>query len=152
MIQGFKAFITRGNVVDLAVGVVIGAAFTAIVNALVNSIINPLIAAIFGQSDLAQVATWTLSDGGTPDDPADDAILSFGAVLDAALNFLLVAAAIYFLVVLPLNRLAERRKKDEPAPGESVSPTEIELLVEIRDAILASKTADAAGPEEPKAP
>ena len=151
MIQGFKAFITRGNVVDLAVAVVIGTAFTAIVTAIVDSVINPLIAAIFGQPDLSQVATWTLNDGGT-DDPADDAILSFGAVLDAALDFLLVALAIYFLIVMPLNKLAERRKKGEPAPDEAVSPTEIELLTEIRDALVAGKTADAVAPEEPKAP
>ncbi|MFV0633776.1 large conductance mechanosensitive channel protein MscL [Demequina sp.] len=138
MIQGFKEFISRGNVVDLAVAVVIGTAFTAIVTALVDNIINPLIAAIFGEPDLSKVLTITLNDGGTAD-TADDAILSFGAVLDAALDFLLVAAAIYLLIVMPLNKLAERRKKGEPAPDEPVAPTEIELLTEIRDALRAEK-------------
>jgi len=134
MIKGFKDFITRGNVVDLAVGVVIGAAFTAVVNSFVAGILNPLIAAIFGKPDLSHVLTWTLNDAGTAD-PKDDAVLSIGLVLTALINFLLVAIAIYFFVVVPLNKLAERSAKDEPAPDEAVSPTEIELLTEIRDAL-----------------
>jgi len=137
MIKGFRDFITRGNVVDLAVGVVIGAAFTAVVNAFVAGILNPIIAAIFGKPDLNDVLTWTLNNGGTPGDPTDDAVLSIGLVLTALINFLLVAIAIYFFVVVPLNKLAERRAKDEPAPDEAVSPTEIELLTEIRDALQA---------------
>ena len=99
MIQGFKAFITRGNVIDLAVAVVIGAAFTAIVTALVEGIINPLIAAIFGQPNLAAVGNFMIND----------AQFSIGIVLAAVFNFLCVAAAVYFLVVLPLNKMAERR-------------------------------------------
>ncbi|WP_084075108.1 large conductance mechanosensitive channel protein MscL [Demequina sp. NBRC 110052] len=134
MIKGFKDFITRGNVVDLAVAVVIGAAFTAIVTSLVNNIINPLIAAVFGKPDLSQVWMWTLNDAGTPD-PADDAVLAIGAFLTSILNFLIIAAAIYFAIVLPLNRLAERKKKEEPAVDEPAGPTEIELLTEIRDAL-----------------
>ena len=134
MIKGFKDFITRGNVVDLAVGVVIGAAFTAVVNSFVTGILNPLIAAIFGKPDLSHVLTWTLNDAGTAD-PKDDAVLSIGLVLTALINFLLVAIAIYFFVVVPLNKLAVRSAKDEPAPDEAVSPTEIELLTEIRDAL-----------------
>lgn len=134
MIKGFKDFITRGNVVDLAVGVVIGAAFTAVVNSFVDGILNPIIAAIFGKPDLSDVLTWTLNDAGTAD-PTDDAVLSIGLVLTALINFLLVAIAIYFFVVVPLNKLAERSAKDEPAPDEAVSPTEVELLTEIRDAL-----------------
>lgn len=139
MIKGFKDFITRGNVVDLAVGVVIGAAFTAVVNAFVAGILNPIIAAIFGKPNLDDVLTWTLNNGGTPLDPTDDAVLSIGLVLTALINFLLVALAIYFFVVVPLNKLAERGAKDEPAPDEAASPTEIELLTEIRDALQAQK-------------
>jgi len=135
MIKGFRDFITRGNVVDLAVGVVIGAAFTTVVNAFVDGIINPIVAAIFGKPNLDDVLTWTLNDGGTAT-PTDDAVLSFGVVLTALINFLLVALAIYFFVVVPLNALAARRAKDEPAPDEPVSPTEIELLTEIRDALV----------------
>src|SRR5690554_4666465 len=100
MIKGFKEFISRGNVVDLAVAVVIGAAFAAVVNSLVDGLINPLVAAIFGKMSLAHVATFEINN----------AVFSFGLVLDALLNFLIIAAAIYFLVVLPLNKLAERRK------------------------------------------
>ncbi|MDN4483620.1 large conductance mechanosensitive channel protein MscL [Demequina lignilytica] len=137
MIKGFKEFIMRGNVVDLAVAVVIGAAFGAVVTSLVDNVINPLIAAIFGKPDLSGILLWTLNDGGTPGDPADDAVLAIGTFLTAILNFLIIAAAIYFAIVLPLNKLAERKAKDEPAPDEAVSPTEIEILTEIRDAIKA---------------
>lgn len=125
MLKGFKEFITRGNVVDLAVAVVIGAAFTSVVNALVDGVINPLIAAVFGKASLANVGTFQING----------AQFSIGLVLDAIVNFLFVAAAIYFFIVLPLNKLAERRAKGEPAPDEPVSPTEIELLTEIRDAL-----------------
>ncbi|WP_062519659.1 large conductance mechanosensitive channel protein MscL [Demequina silvatica] len=127
MIQGFKEFITRGNVVDLAVAVVIGTAFTAVVTAIVDGIINPLIAAVFGEPDLTSVGNFQING----------AQFSLGLVLDAVFTFLTVAAAIYFLIVMPLNKLAERRKKDEPAPDEPVAPTEIELLTEIRDALKA---------------
>ena len=125
MIKGFKEFIARGNVVDLAVAVVIGAAFAAVVNSLVDGLINPLIAAIFGEVSLAHVMTFEVNS----------AVFSFGLVLDALLNFLIIAAAIYFCVVLPLNKLAERRKRGELAPDEPAAPTEIELLTEIRDAL-----------------
>jgi large conductance mechanosensitive channel len=125
MIKGFKEFITRGNVVDLAVAVVIGAAFTTVVNAFVSGIINPLIAAIFGKSSLAHVMTFSING----------AEFSIGVVLDALVRFMVIAAAVYFFVVVPLNALAARRAKDEPAPDEAVSPTEIELLTEIRDAL-----------------
>ena len=125
MIKGFKDFIARGNVVDLAVAVVIGAAFAAVISSLVDGLINPLVAAIFGEMSLAHVMTFELNN----------AVFSFGLVLDAVLNFLIVAAAIYFLVVMPLNKLAERRKRGEPAVDEAASPTEVELLTEIRDAL-----------------
>lgn len=130
MIKGFKDFITRGNVVDLAVAVVIGAAFTTVVNSIVEGIINPLIAAIFGQPNLAAVGNFSING----------ADFSFGVVLAAVFNFLCVAAAIYFLVVVPLNKLAERRAKDEPAADEAASPTEVELLTEIRDALKAQNS------------
>ena len=122
MLAGFKNFILRGNVVDLAVAVVIGAAFTTVVTALVNGLINPLIAAIAGQQDLSQV--WMFEVNG--------AIFSIGLIIGAIINFLLVAATIYFLVVMPMNHLAARRKagveEEPPAPAEDVL-----LLQEIRD-------------------
>ncbi|WP_369345397.1 large conductance mechanosensitive channel protein MscL [Demequina oxidasica] len=124
MVKGFKDFITRGNVVDLAVAVVIGAAFAAVVSAIVEGLINPLIAAIFGQPNLASVGNFMIND----------AQFSIGVVLQALFNFLAVAVAIYFIIVVPLNRLAERRKaKDEPVVEDG--PTEVELLIEIRDAL-----------------
>ncbi len=122
MLKGFRDFIMRGNVVELAVAVVIGAAFTQVVNAVVNGLVNPLIAAIFGKPDLTNVATFTVNN----------AEFSIGLILNALLNFLLVAAVIYFLIIVPMNRLAELRKRgDEPeptAPGEDIL-----LLQEIRD-------------------
>ena len=123
MLKGFKEFISRGNALDLAVGLVIGVAFGAVVSSIVDHLINPLIAAIFGKPDLSHVMAFTINN----------AEFSLGAILTAVINFLLVALAVYFLVVVPLNKLAERRKKDEPAVDESASPTEIELLTEIRD-------------------
>ncbi|SEJ36606.1 large conductance mechanosensitive channel protein MscL [Demequina mangrovi] len=127
MLKGFKDFILRGNVVDLAVAVVIGTAFTAFVTSIVDGLINPLVAAIFGQPDLTGVGHFIIND----------AEFSIGVILQGLFNFLAVAAAVYFVIVMPLNKLAERRKKGEPAPDEPVAPTEIELLTEIRDALRA---------------
>jgi len=128
MVKGFKEFIMRGNVVDLAVAVVIGGAFASVVSALVDGLINPLVAAIFGQPNLANVGTFIINDS----------LFSLGIVLDALFTFITIAAAIYFVVVLPLNKMAERRKAKEDPPVED-GPTEVELLVEIRDALKAQK-------------
>ncbi|WP_027482417.1 large conductance mechanosensitive channel protein MscL [Deinococcus pimensis] len=123
MLKGFRDFILRGNVVDLAVGVVIGAAFGGVVTQFTNSFINPLIKAITGGG--ARVGgTFTL--GG--------AVFDYGAFVSSVINFLLVAAVIYFLVVTPVNRLMERFKRaDKPAVVEPSN--EEKLLAEIRDAI-----------------
>ena len=125
MLKGFKDFLMRGNVVDLAVAFVIGAAFAAVVKALDDGLINPLIAAVVGKPDLSQVGFFTLNG----------ANFSVGIVLAALLNFVVVAAAIYFVVVLPLNKLAERRARGlEPATS---SPSEeVALLTEIRDLLV----------------
>ncbi|MBC7297438.1 MAG: large conductance mechanosensitive channel protein MscL [Demequina sp.] len=124
MLTGFKNFVMRGNVVDLAVAVVIGAAFGAVVTALVNGLITPIVAAVFGEASLTGVGNFTING----------AQFSVGLVLDAIVRFLAIAAAVYFAVVMPLNRLAERSKKDEPV-GEPAGPTEIQLLAEIRDSL-----------------
>lgn len=123
MIKGFKDFLLRGNVVDLAVAVVIGTAFTAIVTAFTNSLIQPLINAIT-----------------PPDSPGlgfaiipgkDATYLDFAALIAALINFMIVAAIVYFVIVLPMNVIRERRKRgEEVGPPE---PTEIELLIQIRD-------------------
>ncbi|TCC10452.1 large conductance mechanosensitive channel protein MscL [Kribbella soli] len=129
MLKGFKEFIMRGNVVDLAVAVVIGAAFTKIIGAVVDGLINPLIAAIFGKADLTGVANFTING----------AQFSIGLILDAALGFLFVAAAVYFFIVMPLNKLAERRARgQEPEPDPLTADQE--LLTEIRDLLRARQS------------
>jgi len=128
MLAGFKAFILRGNVIELAVAFVLGAAFVTVVNTIVDGLITPLIAAIVGQPRLDGSMIVTVNN----------AQFYFGAVLGAIINFLLVAAAVYFLIVLPMNTLAERRKagiEPEPeAPAEDVL-----LLQEIRDLLAARR-------------
>ncbi len=129
MLTGFKTFIMRGNVIDLAVAFVLGVAFAAVIDTVVSGLITPLIAAVFGQMSLD--AVWVVE--------VNNALFYFGAVIGAIINFLAVAAAVYFLVVLPMNKLAERRKagiEPEPeAPAEDVL-----LLQEIRD-LLAKRPA-----------
>ena len=129
VLDGFKNFIMRGNVVDLAVAVVIGAAFTAVVKAIVDFFITPLIGMIFGKPDLSALMHITINH----------ATISIGGVLNAALNFLLVAGAVYFFLVLPINHLQERRKRGvEPEPE---APAEdILLLQEIRDLLAGRGT------------
>lgn len=129
MINGFKNFILRGNVVDLAVAVVIGAAFSSVVTALVDGLLSPIVALIVGDTDLTRVLTWEVGTAGT--------VISIGLVLDALLKFLLVALAIYLFIVVPMNRLAERRKAGvEPEPEGP--PEDVLLLQEIRD-LLATR-------------
>jgi large conductance mechanosensitive channel len=124
VLKGFREFVVRGNVIDLAVGIVIGVAFGAVVTAFVNGIINPLIAAAFGKPNLDSVGTFTINN----------AHFSIGLVLTALVNFVLVAAAIYFFVVVPVNAMRARYEKPAEAdPG----PSELELLTEIRDALRA---------------
>lgn len=124
MFKGFKEFIVRGSVIDLAVAVVIGAAFTTVVNSLVEGFINPLIAAIFGEPDLAGVGAFEING----------AQFSLGLILNAVINFVLVAVAIYFLVVLPINTLNQRRQRGGGEPAEEPAPSdEALLLAEIRD-------------------
>jgi large conductance mechanosensitive channel len=102
MLKGFRDFILRGNVVDLAVAVVIGVAFTAIINALVTDIINPLIAATVHKPDFSYLVLHV--NGG---------VIKYGDFLNAIISFLLIAAAVYFLVVLPINTLLARMKRNE---------------------------------------
>jgi large conductance mechanosensitive channel len=124
VIQGFKNFIMRGNVVDLAVAVVIGAAFTGVVTAFTNNLVNPLIAA-FGGSNVNGLA-WKIIGNN------NKTVMDFGAVITAIINFLVVAAVVYFLVVTPMNLLAERRKRGEE-PEPKAPAEDIVLLQEIRD-------------------
>ena len=126
MLKGFKEFIMRGNVIDLAVAVVIGAAFGRIVTAVVNGLINPLVAAIFGKPDLTGVGNFTING----------AEFSIGLILQELINFLFVAATIYFIIVMPLNKLNERRRRGEEPEADTLTIDQ-ELLTEIRDALRA---------------
>ena len=125
--SGFRNFILKGNVVDLAVAVVMGAAFGAVVDALVKNVLMPLIAALVGSPNFDSFAKVTINGND----------LQFGVLLTAIVNFVLVAAAIYFVVVAPMNHLIERRNaklgisEDEPAADPTVT-----LLTEIRDNLV----------------
>ena len=127
MIQGFKEFISKGNAVDLAVGVVIGAAFTAVVTALVEKVINPLVGGLFGKPNFDAVGQFTLGSGETA------ALIQPGAILTALVNLLIVGFALYFFIVVPMNKLNDL-KADKAEEEEEVAE-EIQLLREIRDAL-----------------
>ena len=105
MLKGFRDFILRGNVVDLAIAVIIGAAFNAIVSSLVGDVLNPLIAATIGKPDFSGVI---LHVGGGE--------IKVGSFFNAAIAFIIVASVVYFAVVLPMNAFLARFKKPEPAP------------------------------------
>ena len=144
MFKGFKEFLLRGNVIDLAVAVVIGAAFNAVVEKVVSSLINPLIGMFFQADSLDTALLVDLPNGGT---------LAFGALIGALINFIIVAAVVYFVFVMPMNEL---RKRTAPAVEEPVVETEQELLSEIRDLLKAqnggaSAAAPLAAPAVPKA-
>jgi large conductance mechanosensitive channel len=124
VLKGFKDFILRGNVVDLAVGIVIGAAFTAVVTQFTKSFLEPLIKWV-GGGGTTLAGTWS---------PAKGVEFTWAAFINAAITFVLIAAVLYFLVVLPMNKLAERRKRgEEPAP--KAPSEEVVLLTEIRDSL-----------------
>jgi len=129
MLKGFKDFILRGNVVDLAVAVVIGAAFATIVTAFTDSIIKPLINAITPASSPGLGVTLIAGK--------DSTYVDFAAVITAAINFVIVAAVIYFAIVLPVNVIQERRRRGEETGA--AEPTEVELLAEIRDLLSAQQ-------------
>ena len=123
MIKGFKDFLLRGNIVDLAVAVVIGAAFTAVVSQFTASFLEPLIALVGGGG--LEGGTFTINDQ----------VFDWAAFVNAVITFVLTAAVVYFVVVTPMKRLMERRAAGEEAGP--VAPTQVELLVEIRDLLRA---------------
>jgi large conductance mechanosensitive channel len=125
VLKGFKDFLLRGNVVDLAVAVVIGAAFTAVVNSFASSFLTPLIALLGGGGELG--GEWVVNEQH----------FTWGAFLSQVITFAVTAAVVYFLVVMPMHRLFARLAAgEEPAP---VGPTQLELLVEIRDLLRAQQ-------------
>lgn len=123
MLKGFKDFLMRGNVIDLAVAVVVGSAFTALVTSFTTSIIKPIIAATGGGNVTG--LSIQLRDGN------EASIIDFAALINAVITFFITAAVVYFLFVLPMKKISERRKKGEEE-GQA-EPTDVELLLEIRD-------------------
>ena len=123
MLKGFKEFITRGNVIDLAVAVVVGAAFTAVVTALTTGLVKPLIGVILGGGQAS--GTFTIRDQ----------VFDIGLIINAAIAFLITAAVVYFVFVGPMNAWKERHKK----PEEEKVDEEIQLLREIRDELVAKR-------------
>jgi len=128
MIKGFKDFIMRGNVIDLAVAVVIGAAFTALVNAVVESVINPIIA-LFWQADASGNVGFPVQG------LYGEVIFPIGNLISAIITFLAVAIVVYFVFVVPMNHFKERAaaKAGVVEPEEAKLPTEQEILIQIRD-------------------
>lgn len=149
MIDGFKKFIARGQMIDMAVGVVMGGAVTTIINAIVASFINPLIAMIFGKPNMDKMLAFTVNG----------ATISFGAILGALLNFLMIAVAVYFFIVMPINKFrdfSKKRSQEKIDAGESADEeisTEdqtIQLLTQIRDELTASNGQNASAAEAKK--
>ncbi|MFF9146194.1 large conductance mechanosensitive channel protein MscL [Streptomyces sp. NPDC055051] len=138
---GFKAFLMRGNVIDLAVAVVIGAAFTNIVNSVVKGIINPIVGA-FGTKDLESYASCIKDPCRIVDGEMQGIQLQWGLVLSAILSFIITAAVVYFLMVLPMAKvLAKRAAHDKAKEGvqETMEVSELEVLKEIRDHLIAQR-------------
>ncbi|BBZ31941.1 large-conductance mechanosensitive channel protein MscL [Mycolicibacterium confluentis] len=131
MLKGFKEFIARGNVIDLAVAVVIGAAFTAVVTSFTTNVIEPLISRI-GAGPESDYGILRIPLGG-------DQYIDLNAVLTSVINFLLVAAVVYFLIVVPFKKLKERDTKVEE------DETELTVLTEIRDLLRQQSNGSTAG-------
>ena len=133
-IKGFKKFISRGSMIDMAVGVVMGSAVTTVGNSIVNHLISPLIGMIGGVPDMSGVLTITFNG----------ATISFGAILNAIINFLLIGVAVYLCIVLPINKLRdmganEEAKNTEPTTEEQT----LAVLQEIRDELKRTQPAGA---------
>ncbi|WP_017998710.1 large conductance mechanosensitive channel protein MscL [Paracoccus sp. N5] len=144
MIKEFKEFIARGNVIDLAVGIIIGAAFTAIVNSLVADLINPIIGLLTGGTDFSGhyvVLKGTVPEGASLAAARDSgaSVFAYGSFLSAVINFLIIAWAV-FLLVKGVNKLqsAAIRKKEAEAAAPA-GPTQEELLLQIRDELRAQR-------------
>lgn len=140
MLQEFKDFIARGNVMDMAVGIIIGAAFTAIVSSLVADLINPIIGLVIGGVDFNE---WFYTLDGSEfatlaaAEEAGAPVFAIGRFLMAVINFLIIAFVVFMLVKI-VNRVKDAAARPEEAPAEEdapKAPTEVELLAEIRDAL-----------------
>ena len=135
VLKEFREFISRGNVVDLAVAVIIGAAFTAIIAAVVQGLITPLVGMI-GGTDFRDM-TFTINDS----------VFRYGLVINAVIYFVAVAAVVFFLIVKPINVLNERRRRGQEPVDEAELSDEVVLLTEIRD-LLAARSGAVAPPDD----
>ncbi len=138
MINEFKDFIAKGNVMDMAVGIIVGAAFTAIVTSLVGDLINPIIGLIMGGVDFT--AMYVVLSGDVPAGLGLEAaretgasIFAYGAFLTAVINFLIIAFVVFMLVKMVNRVKAAAEKPDEVAPEIVTGPSELDVLLEIRD-------------------
>jgi large conductance mechanosensitive channel len=136
MIQGFKDFIMRGNVVELAIAVVIGSAFAAVVNAFVTNIVTPILNAV-GSPDAGGLGI-DLRAGDTVDG-VNPTLIDIGAILNAVIVFLITALVVYFVFVVPMNKFTEMQKKRKGIVEDVPEPTDVELLTEIRDLLKSQK-------------
>ncbi|QQA42517.1 large conductance mechanosensitive channel protein MscL [Pelagovum pacificum] len=141
MIKEFKDFIAKGNVMDLAVGIIIGAAFTAIVQSLVNDLINPVIGLILGGIDFTSM--YVVLSGDVPDPrpglevarESGAAVFAYGAFITACINFLIIAFVV-FMLVKSVNRIKSAAEKpDDVVPEVKTGPSELDVLIEIRDSL-----------------
>ena len=143
MINEFKDFIAKGNVMDLAVDIIIGAAFTAIVSSLVGDLINPIVGLLLGGVDF--VSMYIVLSGDVPAGMGLDAaretgaaIFAYGAFITACINFLIIAFVVFMLVRM-VNRLkAAAEKPDDVAPEVDTGPSELDVLLQIRDQLAKS--------------
>lgn len=136
MIQGFKDFIMRGNVVELAIAVVIGSAFAAVVDAFVSSIVTPLLNAVAPPD----AGGWGIDlRAGDTVNGVDPTLINIGAIVNALIVFLLTALVVYFVFVVPMNKFTELQKKRKGIEEDVPSPTDVDLLVEIRDLLKAQR-------------
>ena len=130
MLKGFKEFILRGNVIDLAIAVVIGAAFQKVVDTMVSAIVTPIVNAAGGAN--SQGLGFFVKSG------QENTFVNFSAIVNSVIVFLIPAAVVYFVFVLPMNKLAERRARGQEPEPEAVSE-EAMLLQEIRDELRAQR-------------
>jgi len=143
MLNEFKDFIAKGNVMDMAVGIIIGAAFTAIVTSLVGDLINPIIGLFMGGVDFSN--NYAILSGEVPEGASLEAaretgaaVFAYGAFIMAIINFLIIAFVV-FMLVRQVNKIKDAAaKEEEAAPAPDPGPSETELLIEIRDALVKS--------------
>ena len=144
MLNEFKDFIAKGNVMDMAVGIIIGAAFTAIVTSLVGDIINPIIGLFSGGVDFTN--NYAVLSGDVPAGASLEAaresgasVFAYGAFIMAIINFLIIAFVVFMLVKMVNRVKAAATKPDDVAPEVDTGPSELDVLLEIRDSLKAAR-------------